>query len=119
MITQPIPRVTHEDVERIVSRDFPSDSTGKVFAILSEYGTEESERGVDRVRLAALKLAAGSIDRLRSTIETARGDYRDVLQAAEYPQYSRFVGPSHELSPKEIQRIIEADWKQYRDWLAR
>lgn len=118
-MTQPTPRVTREDVERIVSRDFPTDAAGEVFAILDEYGAEEWEREVDRVRLAALKLAAGSIDRLRSAIETARGDYRDVLQVAEYPEYSRFVRPSQELSPNEIERIQEADWKQYRDWLAR
>lgn len=63
---------------RIVSRDFPPGSAEEVLAILGEYGTEKWERGVDRVRLAALKLAAGSIDRLRSAIETARSDYRDV-----------------------------------------
>lgn len=71
------------------------------------------------MRLAALKLAEGSIEKLRSAIETAKRDYRDVLVSAEYPEYSRSIGPSDAVSPGERQRIIEADWKQYSEWLAR
>ena len=50
-----------------------------VMAMLSEYGLEDWQLEADRVRLAVLKLAAGSIERLRYEIEGAKADYRDVL----------------------------------------
>jgi hypothetical protein len=73
------PNVTSADVERVVRRDFPADCVPEVLAILREYGTESWQREPHRVRLA-VKLAAGNIERLRFQIETAKGDYRDVLK---------------------------------------
>jgi hypothetical protein len=118
VIAQPAPSVSHKDVERIVVRDFPSE-VARVLKILNEYGTEEWHREIDRVRLAVLKIAAGSIDGLHSAIETAKLDYRDVLAIAEYPEYLRTVNPSDTVPSEEKQRIIDADWKQYSEWLAR
>jgi hypothetical protein len=109
--TQPTPTISDADVERVVGRDFPPASKGDVFAILAEYGTEDWHREIDRVRIAALKLAAGDIDRLRAAIATARLDYRDVLAPAEYPEYSRKVVPSETLSAEDKQRIIDSDLK--------
>jgi len=118
VISQPVPAVTSQDVERIVARDFPAESAPTVAAILTEYGADDAHRDHDRVRLAALKLAAGDIERLRAAIETARRDFRDVLALAEYPEYSRLVRPSAGLSQAERQRIVDADWRQYSEWLA-
>ncbi len=119
MATQPTPTVTSEDVERVIARDFASESSHDAMAILGEYGTDGRYPEHDRVRLAALKLAAGDIGRLREAIEAAKRDYRDVLALAEYPEYSRSVDPSANLSASERQRIIDADWKQYSEWLSR
>ena len=116
---QPTPVVTAADVERIVRRDFPSERAAEVVAVLSEYGTESWQREPDRVRLAVLKLAAGNMEKLRQGIETAKQDYRDVLAYAEYPGYmTRVPGPGTR-PPDEVQRIVDADWKQYQDWLTR
>jgi GNAT superfamily N-acetyltransferase len=114
--SQRTPAVTGKDVARIAAREFPADSAS-VLAILGEYGVEEWHREVDRVRVAALKLAAGDLDRLRSAIETAKQDYRDVLAHAEYPQYLRSVDPSETVAPDDKKRIRDADWKQYSEWL--
>lgn len=119
MPTQPTPDVTNADVERVVRRDFPPDRFAEVMALLQEYGTEEWHREIDRVRLATLKLAAGSIERLRYEIEGAKCDYRDVLSPAEYPGYGKRVPRAGALPPHEEQRVIDADWKQYQDWLRR
>ena len=119
MTTQPIPNVTSADVERVVRREFPADRIGEVLSTLREYGTQSWQRDPDRVRLAALKLAAGNVARLRDQIESAKYDYRDVLAAAEYPGYCQRVFWPGLLSPQEEQQVIEADWKQYQDWLAR
>jgi hypothetical protein len=118
-MTQPTPNVTSADVERVVRRDFPVERFVEVMAILKEYGTEEWQREADRVRLATLKLAAGSIERLRFEVEGAKADYRDVLGPAEYPGYGKRVGGRRKLPLEEVERIIDADWKQYQDWLTR
>src|SRR5262245_13221005 len=82
---QPHPTVTRGDVERIVRRDFPADREPEILAMLSEYGPEDGHREADRVHLAILKLAAGKFERLRSQVEAAKADYREVLGPAEYP----------------------------------
>lgn len=113
---QPTPSVSRADVARVVARDFPETKAAAVFAILDGYGAKNREREMDRVRLAALKLARGDIDRLRSAIDSARRDYRDVLASAEYPAYSQ-TPASARLSPAEQQTLFDADWAQYSDWL--
>ena len=117
MTYQPTPEVSDADVERIVRRDFPDDVIAEVLEMLSGYGTEQWHKEVARVRLAALKLADGDIERLRGEIEQAGCDYRDTLAAAEYPRYIRFQ--VNELSPDERQRVIAADWRQYQAWFTR
>jgi hypothetical protein len=119
MTTQPHPNVTGADVERIVRRDYPADRVVEVLAMLDEYGKEDWQREPHRVRLAALKLAAGDIKRLRYEIEGAKRDYRDVLGPAEYPGYTKRMFRIAELAQDEQQRIIDADWRQYQDWLTR
>jgi len=120
MAKQPTPTVTAEDVARVVRRDFPAERIAEVFTILDEYGTERWHSEAPRVRLAALKLAAGSIEQLRNEIETAKRDYRDVLAWAEYPEYSKDMPHIHEQrSEDERQRIMDADLSQYQDWFRR
>jgi len=45
----------------------------------------ETLEGLDRVRLAVLKVAAGDLPELRRQVEVAKVDWRDVLIAAEQP----------------------------------
>ncbi|MDQ3820189.1 MAG: hypothetical protein M3362_21265 [Acidobacteriota bacterium] len=117
MAAQPIPKVSSADVERVVRRDFSADRVAEVLAILSEYGTENWQREADRVRLAALKLAGGSVELLRLHIKTAKSDYRDVIAPAEYPNYGERMFRVREFPADEKQRIFDEDWKQYQEWL--
>jgi len=117
MTFQPIPTVTGVDVERIVRRDYSANRVPEALAILEEYGNAAWHREAHRVRIAVLKLAAGNLQRLRSEMDSAKCDYRDVLAAAEYPGYFKQVPGPGRLRPEEERRIIEADWKQYQDWL--
>lgn len=89
--------------------------------VLNEYGTEKWHPERDRVHLAALKLASGSLRKLQYAIEDAKRDYRDVLSAAEYPAYSRETSQSQGPRPdaQELRRIIAEDWAQYEAWLSR
>src|SRR5687767_3459069 len=104
---QPTPKVSRSDVERIVRRDFPADRFDYVMTTLDEYGTKDWQRERDRVQLAVLKLAAGSLDALRRYIEWAKSDYRDVLGPAEYPGYTKKMFRIDKLPPAERQRIID------------
>lgn len=83
---QPVPIVTGADVERIARRDFPPDKYEVVMTCLNEYRTESRHRETVRVQLAILKLVAGRLDQIRSHLEMAKQDYRDVLACTEYPQ---------------------------------
>lgn len=118
---QPIPDVSLKDVERIVRRDYSETQFDSVMAVLKGY--EESASGRrerPRVQLAALKLANGHLEALRTHINTAVQDFRDVLGPAEYPEYSKKVAfRVPKLPSAEQQRIIDSDWKQYEDWLRR
>src|ERR1700755_1269490 len=118
---QPIPNVTSNDVERIVRRDYSEMQFSSVIAVLKSY--EESPSGrreLTRVQLAVLKLANGDLDALRTHINTAVQDFRDVLGPAESPEYSEKVVFRTQKPPTaEVQRIINSDWKQYEDWLRR
>ncbi|MGB6676873.1 MAG: hypothetical protein WBE44_09305 [Terriglobales bacterium] len=86
-------------------------------SLLNEYGHETWHRESFRVRLAILKLAHGSVEKLRVRIEAAKSDYRDILAAAEYPDYCKIGFRIRELPADEQRQIINRDWKQYEDWL--
>lgn len=113
---QPVPHVGREDVVRVVRREFSGHNENEVLDILDEYGTERWHPEVPRVHLAILKLSAGSLDSLRKLVTTAKTDFRDVVAPAEYPQCWKHGG-LHRMSDSEVNRIIEADWQQYCDWL--
>lgn len=115
---QPVPLVTFNDVERIARREFSDEQFSTVITLLKEYGTEAWQRECPRVQLAALKLADGSLEKLRAQIEVAKRDYRDVLAGAEFPAYCK-AGFRHlrELLVEERLRIINADRRQYDEWL--
>jgi hypothetical protein len=91
--------------------------------VVAMYGTEDYERERDRVQLAALKLSAGSIDRLVEMVQMAKTDYRDVLMWAEYPEEGQALWTLRPgLSPEEQQRLAEIrkrDRTQYDDWRGR
>ncbi len=117
VIEQPVPQVTAEDVSRVVLRDFPKPQFDEVMSLLNEYGSEKLYSGRFRVQLAVLKLGQGNLAALRLHIETAKQDSRDVLVAAEYPQYWQRKFQVRELSDKEQRQLVDNDWKQYEKWL--
>ena len=114
---QPVPQVTEADIDRILRRDFASSQIAEALAILAEYGTQPWHREPARVQLAALKLADGSIEKLRSAIDQAKRDYRNVLAPAEYPKFSHYGFRAVRLRSRERQEIYTDDWQQYQLWL--
>lgn len=120
MTGQPTPRVSRDDVERVVRRDFPAAEYGTVLSALDDYRTETGkEEDGARVQLAVLKLSLEDPEELPRHMVAAKQDYRDVLAAAEYPTASIRWSAIHSLSDKERQQIFDSDWEQYQRWLER
>jgi len=117
MQNQPVPVVSPDDVERIVRRDFGVEEFDVVKEVLNDYGIEKCEGERSRVQLATLRMAHGSLEALRRYVVAAKQDYRDVLAAAEYPEYSTKGFRIRELPKEEQRRIMDADWKQYKSGL--
>ncbi|MDJ0778939.1 MAG: hypothetical protein QNJ85_13815 [Gammaproteobacteria bacterium] len=115
MASQPTPDVSDADIERVIRRDFTPDQWSRASLLLDRYGSEAWHREIERVRLAALKLANGNLERLAREMENAVRDYRDTLGLAEYPGYLRRGGSG--MGAAEEQQIIDADWQQYQQWL--
>ncbi len=118
-VDQPVPDVTEADVERVVRRDFPSDQFDTVMGVLRQYGVEKWHRECVRVHLAVLKLSNRQLNELKVVIDVAKRDYRDVLGPAEYPEYGKVGFRARDLSKRERQQIVDADWKQYEKWFRR
>ncbi len=117
MKRQPHPQIAAADVNRIVHRDFPESQVDAVFYVLEEYGSEPWHRESYRVKAAVLKLANGKLHALRIAMDTAKRDFRDVLVAAEYPEYGRADSSVQKLDGAERDRVIDRDWDQYKTWL--
>lgn len=66
-----------------VARTFPLALREVAVRHLYRYGMEPHEKEVDRVRLAAVRLSHGNLDRLERFIDATKKDYRDVLMWAE------------------------------------
>ena len=116
---QPAASVTHDDIERIVRRDFEPNDVRAALALIAEYGAESHEPEADRVRAAVLKQARGDLTRLRQQVNWSKMDYRDVLAAAEYPEATRVWSRMDRMSDTDRQAIYDADWRQYEAWLTR
>lgn len=80
-----------EQTREIVRRLFPPELQAQACDILLKecgnnlpFSEAEDERGLERVRFAALKLSEGDLSQLRSTVEHAKVDARDVLMWAGF-----------------------------------
>ena len=116
-MNQPIAKISKNDINRIILRDYSITNKDEVLNILSKFKGDD-EKGIYRVWAALLKISNGDIDRLDKNIENAIIDYRDILAIAEYPEYSQKVGfNSDKFDKKELKKIIDSDWHQYQEWL--
>ncbi|MEL6894204.1 MAG: hypothetical protein AAFP84_21615 [Actinomycetota bacterium] len=112
-MNQPVPNIDADDVARLLAREFgpAADAAQAMLGALS--GTHPG--AVARVSAAVIKLSGGDLDALRSAVDTAVADWRDVLAAAEYPRYMQLPDDP---TPAERATAIEADGAAYRAWLA-
>ena len=112
-MTQYLPTVVDEDVERIIRRDYPA----RLHALIHELILAVNVREKPRVMLACLKNAGGNIDKLKGELCNAEGWWREIISEAEYPNYTKKMFRIDRLWADERERIIEKDKIQYLKWL--
>jgi hypothetical protein len=81
----------------------------ELMKLLNRYGSREGDRERERVQLAILKLSEGDPEKLRSNIEAALIDYRDVLAWAEYPEQMRTGKTAFNSPDEEYEEILKQD----------
>jgi len=109
-------------VKKIVRRTFAPDQQPEAIRLLEQKCvrfplTEDTPEGLERNRLAVLKLSRGNLRELQTQIDAARIDWRDVLNAAEYPEASRDLSAYHKLDQASREMVDQRDRQQYLDWL--
>lgn len=66
-----------------IRKYFKEEQITDVIAILSEYGTQTWHREKERVIRDAVIISCGSLDNLKTAIQLAMIDYRDILISEE------------------------------------
>ncbi len=110
-----VPRVSPEDIDRVLRRDFPAEHHGELRALIDAIEVIEK----DRVILGCMKVAGGDVEKLKRNLGEATGYYREILLEAEYPGYRKKWSRFDKLPEEEQRKIVEKDKNQYLAWLNR
>lgn len=123
---EPEPLELTELVLRKVRESFPAEEQAEAISLLEKrcgrnlpYLEDSDARGLERVRLAVVKLSGGSLGELERQVEVAKQDWRDVLILAESPEAVRegLYRVMEELDAETRSEVLERDRQQYERWL--
>jgi hypothetical protein len=82
------------------------------------FKAEATPQSLEQIRLAVVKLANGNLDDLRRHVQTVKSDWRDVIVAAETPEFMRIGVVEYDRLDEQSRAALRArDHKQYLDWL--
>jgi hypothetical protein len=112
-------------VIRKVRQSFPPEQQLEAIHLLEKecsrnlpFSEDDSAQDLERVRLAVVKVARGSLAELGRQIGVAKRDWRDVLNSAEYPEASRLGLAEYGKLPERARGEMQArDRQQYLAWL--
>ncbi|MFI5148916.1 MAG: hypothetical protein ACHQRM_04230 [Bacteroidia bacterium] len=113
--TQPIARASDKTLERIINREFQSQT--EVVKQKLEKIDSDSHPGKNRLSAAVLKLADGEMNALDHYIILCNADHRDVLALAEYPRCNTIGMVA--MNNQNMKSIYLADWLEYQAWINR
>jgi hypothetical protein len=80
-----------DEIEQLLMGQFRSEDRAEVRRMLLEYGTENRQGGVDRVRYDILHMADGDVARVRAGVDLAKCAPRDIMAAEYYRENGRSV----------------------------
>jgi len=82
------------------------------------HSNSDTLEGLERIRLAVVKLAQGRLAELRRQIEVAKRDWRDVINWAESPhEFGMDVVTFEKLDENSRKELRARDKEQYLAWL--
>ena len=120
---RPEPVELTELVLRKVQQWFPTDEQADVIRLLEKecgrglpFYEHSDAHGLERGRLAVVKLAGGSLAEFRRQVEVAK-DWRDVLSPAESPEENKQGFAFTKLDEETRRNVRARDRQQYDDWL--
>jgi hypothetical protein len=121
----PPPVPLTETVAGKVRSLFPADVHADAIRLLEKecgrnlpFHEEADSQGLERVRLAVVKLSRGNLAELRKQLDVAIVDWRDVLAMAEEPEaFKLSVVALIKLDADSRAALNARDKKQYDDWL--
>ena len=109
---QPVPIITDEELEFLISREFPNDKNlvkTKLDKIKSD-----SPKGKNRISASVLKLADKELNNIDFLVKRANEDFRDIVSEAEYPRASSY--DFGERDNDESRDDFLKDWEEYSTW---
>ena len=111
-------------VRKKVQQSFPAEKHSRVIELLETECadnlpfTDGTPQSLERVRLAVVKVSAGNENKLCEQLEMAKRDWRDVINAAEYPEATKLgLVEYSKLDERNRQKIDHRDREQYLTWL--
>ena len=110
---QPATKVTTNQLERIIAREFPKNIDEVTLKFYKVKG--DNPNGINRITAAIVKLANKDLSSLDHYIEIANANYRDILSQAEYPRCSKLG--FGDFNKKKMKSIYLDDWREYSKWL--
>ena len=100
--------------DRDVAKEFLINECGRNLP----FKAEATPQSLEQIRLAVVKLANGNLDDLRRHVQTAKSDWRDVIVAAETPEFMRLGVVDYDRLDEQSRAAVAArDRQQYLDWL--
>ena len=109
------PSAKQHHIDLLVAKLFPGREAGVAERLISKI-TERNTIGGMRTRLAVLKISGGSIDALKSSVERALSDDRDVMMDAELRQINTRKPPQR---AKGLPDHTTLKFREYVVWLLR
>ena len=103
-----VPSVNEADVERLLNRDYPSETHDELTQLFASVTVGERLR----VIVACLKNGDGEPGRLEAQLSSANGYWRETISEAEYPKIEKGA----RLTKDEIH---EKQKRQYLEWFNR
>jgi len=110
------PYFQREVVERKVRSLFPGQDHAQILQLLDDNTPEFW--GLERMQLNILKLSNGNLEQLHHYLKVANSQtgILKVIDLAEYPKSSRVVDDKKLFGGKH-KKLIEKDFREYKNWL--
>ena len=104
-------------VRAAIERHFPAEDRAAVAELLARY-EGETEQGAERIHLLILRMSRRDVDRVRSLVDAARRDYRDIVMWEAQPTRTYIVGllrRGPHASPGDKTTLKLASLKKWKD----